>query len=123
MEQNQKLDLILEKLSGMDRRLEAVESRLEAVESRLEAVESRLETLEGEVAGLHQEITLVKIQMENELSVNIRRVAEGHLDLARNLQEATKHSAEFEMMAVRLNTIERVVQSINIRQQSQPASA
>lgn len=40
--------------------------------------------------------------LENETNKNIMRVAEGHLDLCRKLDEALKIDNEKEMMAIRL---------------------
>lgn len=47
------------------------------------------------------------MRLENEVAPNIMRVAEGHMDLYRKLSEATKVTNEQEMMAIRLNILER----------------
>jgi hypothetical protein len=44
--------------------------------------------------------------LENEIRVNIQRVAEGHLDLSRNLHEAMKPSNEVEMLAIKVRMLE-----------------
>ncbi len=39
-------------------------------------------------------VTKVELTLENEISVNIRRVAERHLDLSRNLHECVKLASD-----------------------------
>ena len=46
MEQDQVLNLILDKVEGMDKKLDSIDSRLGSVESRLDNVESRLDNVE-----------------------------------------------------------------------------
>ena len=43
---------------------------------------------------------------ENETNVNIRRIAEGHCDLVRNLREARKVDDEKELLAIRVTVLE-----------------
>lgn len=125
MTENEKLDLILEKLGKLDRieeRLEKVEERLEKVEERLEKVEERLDRLEGSVDELRErvdkldsDIMVVKLTLENEIRTNIMRVAEGHQDLYRKLREATKTDDEKEMIAIRVNMMEAELRTIKER--------
>lgn len=50
--------------------------------------------------------------MENELRVNIRRIAEGHLDLSRNLHEAMRIDSEKEMLSIRVTMLESELRNI-----------
>ena len=49
---------------------------------KLDLILSRLEKLDK----LENDVTDIKLTLENEIRVNIQRVAEGHLDLSRNLR-------------------------------------
>ena len=49
---------------------------------------------------------------ENEIRVNIQRVAEGHLDLSRNLHEAMKPSNEVEMLSIKVRSLESEIREI-----------
>lgn len=62
--------------------------------------------LKQDVAVLKQEVTVIKLTIDNELRVDIQRIAEGHLDLSRNLHEAIKPSAELEMLTIKVNMLE-----------------
>lgn len=44
--------------------------------------------------------------LENEIRVNIKRVAEGHLDLSRIFHEAMEPNSEDEMLALRVGMLE-----------------
>lgn len=97
--------LILQKLDGVDRRFDAVEARLDGMDRRFEAVEARLDALD---TGLRN----VRLKLENEIAENIKRVAEGHMDLSRNLHEAMKPQTEIEMLVIRVNSLETKVRDL-----------
>ena len=115
-----RLTAVEERLEVMEKRLTAVEERLEVVENRLTAVgeglaliEARLIIVEEKVTVLEErfsvvenKVTYINLMLENEIRINIRLVAEGHLDLARNLHEVLKVESEKEMTAVRMNILE-----------------
>ena len=44
--------------------------------------------------------------LENEIRVNIQRVAEGHLELSRNLHDAMRPGNEVEMLAIKVRMLE-----------------
>lgn len=69
---------------------------------KLDLILSKLEKLDK----LENDVTDIKLTLENEIRVNIRRVAEGHLDLSRNLQEAQRIDSEKEMLVIRVNVLE-----------------
>ena len=50
--------------------------------------------------------------LENEIRANIQRVAEGHLDLSRNLHDAMKPSNEIEMLANKVRMLESDVREL-----------
>lgn len=64
---------------------------------------------------LENDITDIKLTLENEIRVNIKRMAEGHLDLSRNLHEAMKLDNEKEMLAIRVNMLENELRRIKER--------
>ena len=55
------------------------------------------------------------IYLHQAQTIHIKRVAEGHLDLSRNLHEALKIDSEKEMMAVRVNILESELRRIKQR--------
>ena len=78
---------------------------------KLDLILSRLEKLDK----LENDITDIKLTLENEIRVNIQRVAEGHLDLSRNLHEALKIDNEKEMLAIRVSVLETELRRIKAK--------
>ncbi len=74
MTDSEKLDLILFRLEKLD-----------SLESDMQELKQRTENIDNKV--INMELTL-----ENEIRVNIKRIAEGHLDLSRGLNECIKLS-------------------------------
>lgn len=83
----------------------------------LQAIYNDTQELKQRMSNVENKVTDIELTLENEISVNIKRVAEGHLDLSRNLHEALKIDSEKEMMAVRVNILEselrRIKQKLN----------
>lgn len=111
--------LILQKLDGVDRRFESMEARLDgmdrrfdAVEARLDGMDKRFEAVEARLDALDTGLRNVRLKLENEIAENIKRVAEGHMDLSRNLHEAMKPQTEIEMLVIRVNSLETKVRDL-----------
>ena len=69
--------------------------------------------LKDDVRTLYQEVDIIKtkvtqlsLTVENDIRPSIQRVAEGHLDLSRNLHEAMKPSLEMEMLSLKVHMLE-----------------
>ena len=108
----ERVAVIEDRLTVVENRLSVVEDRLTVVEDRLTVVEDRLTVVENRLTAVEQDIRQIKLVAENELRVNIKRIAEGHLDLSRNLHEAIKPCAEMEMLTVRVGILESDVRNI-----------
>ncbi|MBD5529920.1 MAG: hypothetical protein K2I21_04580 [Acetatifactor sp.] len=78
---------------------------------KLDLILSKLEKLDK----LDKDVTDIKLTLENEIRVNIQRVAEGHLDLSRNLHEAMRPSNEVEMLAIKVRMLETDIRDIKAR--------
>lgn len=94
MTDSEKLDLLLEKVNAM---------------------EARMDTMETELKTVREDVKGIKLVLENEIRVNIQRVAEGHLDLSRNLHEAMKPSNEVEMLAIKVRMLETDVKELKAK--------
>ena len=112
-------NLILQKLDGVDRRFESMEARLDgmdrrfdAVEARLDGMDKRFEAVEARLDALDTGLRNVRLKLENEIAENIKCVAEGHMDLSRNLHEAMKSQTEIEMLVIRVNSLETKVRDL-----------
>ena len=99
MTDSEKLDLLLKQMGAMDERFMQMDDRFSQMDDRFTQLDNRLMKLENGV-------TDIRLTLENEIGPNIRRVAEGHMDLSRKLDEALKVENEKEMLIIRVNTLE-----------------
>ncbi len=68
-----------------------------------------------EMAKIKAQITDIQCTLENETNRNIQLIAEGHLDLHRNLDDALKVESEKEMLLIRVNRLENDLRRIKER--------
>jgi predicted nucleic acid-binding Zn-ribbon protein len=99
MTDSEKFDIILEKLEALNEKYEGLNEKYEGLNEKYEGLNDKFE-------GLQKDVTKINLTLENEIRVNIQRVAEGHLDLSRNLHEAMKPSNEVEMLAIKVRMLE-----------------
>lgn len=63
-------------------------------DEKLEPIKNDIDTLKNDVTDIKQKVTRIDLTVEDEIRVNIQRVAEGHLDLSRKLNECIKLSSD-----------------------------
>jgi len=115
---DQKLDLILEELGVVKAEVKAdiAEVKADIVEVKADIAELKkdvsklkvemsevkadVETLNVKVTNMDSKITSIHLDIENEIGPNIMRVAEGHLDLYRKLNDSIKASSDVEAKLV-----------------------
>lgn len=107
MADNEKLDLILSKLEKLEK-LDILENDMQELKQQTTNIENRLTSLENRV-------TNIELILDNEIRVNIQRVAEGHLDLSRNMHDAMKPNNEIEMLAIKVRMLETDVRDLKAR--------
>lgn len=78
------------------------------MKSEMQGLKQRTENIETNVKD-------IKSVLENEIRVNIQRVAEGHFDLSRNLHDAMRPSNEVEMLAIKVRMLETDVKELKAR--------
>ncbi len=109
MTNGQKLDLLINEVADMKTKMLNMETKMSNMETKISDMETRIlnrfETIEDSVKSIN-------LILENEINVNICRVAEGHLDLSRNLHKAMKPSNELEMHSIRISALEKDVREI-----------
>ena len=94
MTDSEKLDLILAEMQGM---------------------KTDVQDLKQCTANIETSVTDIKLTLENEIRFNIQRVAEGHLDLSRNLHDAMMPSNEVEMLAIKVRMLETDIRDLKAR--------
>ena len=136
MTENEKLDLILadmqsmkhdmadmkHDMEGMKHDTEGVKHDMEGMKHDMEGMKHDMEGVKQDIADMKQDIndvnqrvTKLDMILDNEIRVNIQRVAEGHLDLSRNLHDAMRPSNEQEMLAIKVRMLESDVKDLKAR--------
>lgn len=101
MTDSEKLDLLLAEITGMKQDVSVMKQDMSVMKQDIEL--------------LKQKVSRVELMIENEIRVNIQRVAEGHLDLSRNLHKAMKPSNEVEMLALKVRKLESDVEDLKAK--------
>ncbi len=92
--------------------------KLDLILSKLETLEQRTTNIESKVSNIEDKVNDINLTIENEIRVNIQRVAEGRLDLSRNLHEALRIDNEKEMLSIRVSVLETELRRIKERIES-----
>ena len=109
---DKRFDAMGVRLDGMDKRFDAMDARLDGMDKRFDAMDERLDIMDEKIDAMNTELRYVRVRLENEIAENIKRVAEGHMDLSRNLHEAMKPQTEIEMLVIRVNSLETKVRDL-----------
>lgn len=74
-----------------------------------------VKNLELKTDAIENKVRHTNLILENEIRVNIQRVAEGHLDLSRNLHDAMRPSNEIEMLSIRVGILESDMKNVKAK--------
>ena len=77
---SEKLDLLLADMQNM-------KSDMQNMKSDMQNMKSDMQNVKNDLQEVKQKVTNIDLTLENEIRVNIRRVAEGHFGFSRNLHE------------------------------------
>ena len=108
MTENEKLDLILDKIgilatdvaelktdvAGLKTDVAELKTDEAGLKTNVSGLNERVAALETDVSDIKQQVTKTSLTIENEIRVNIQRVAEGHLDLSRKLNKCIQISSD-----------------------------
>ena len=136
MTDSEKLDLLIESVGGMKEDVKGLKGDMSVLKEDVSVLKKDVSILKEEVSELKEDVSIlkkdvgvlkeevdelkvdmsiVKIRMENEISVNIQRVAEGHLDLDRKLTEVVKSNSEFELLTLRVNKLDGEMKEVRAK--------
>lgn len=118
--ENQKMDLILQKLGGIEGGLASVSEDVRSLQGDMQTLKGDVQTLKGDVQTLKEDVqtlkedvqmlkdrvTNIEITLENETNRNIQLIAEGHLNLDRKLDEALKELQPNTMYHLKVNHLD-----------------
>ena len=88
---------------------------LQAIYNDTQELKQDVQELKQKTSNIENDVTKINLILENEIRVNIQRVAEGHLDLSRNLHDAMRPSNEVEMLAIKVRMLETEVRDLKYK--------
>ena len=100
------IDSMEKHMNGMQKHIDGMQKRLGIVETCTRSLDTNVIDIRSKLGAVDIKVTSMQCTLENELRVNIKRVAEGHLDLARNLKEAMKPNQEVEVLSIKMRQME-----------------
>jgi len=108
--------------SVMSEEMKMILDQLKLMSGKIDHMTDDVSELRTDVAELKQndkkrehELHTIKLLLENEIRPSIRIIAEGHLDLSRNLHEVLKMRDQDEMLRLRVNVLESEVRELKER--------
>lgn len=111
--ENQKMDLILQKLGGIEGGLASVREDVRSLQGDMQTIKGDVQTIKGDVQTLKEDVqtlkdrvTNIEITLENETNRNIQLIAEGHLNLDRKLNEVLKELQPNTMYHLKVNHLD-----------------
>lgn len=108
MTDSEKLDLLLSEMQSM-------KSEMQSMKSEMQSMKNEMQSMKSDLQDVKQKVTKIDLTIDNELRVNIQRVAEGHLDLSRNLHDAMRPSNEVEMLSIKVRMLESDVRDLKAK--------
>lgn len=106
MTDSEKLDLLLADMSGLKEDVSGLKEDVSGLKEDVSSLNCDMSAVKQDVKQLKYKVSRVELILENEIRESIQRVAEGHLDLSRNLHEAMKPSNEVEVLSLKVKRLE-----------------
>ncbi len=136
MTDSAKLDLLLSEMQELKGDVQTLKEDTQTLKEDVHLLKEDTQTLKEDVCTLKEDVCALKEDVKNldlktgaieykvrhtipilehEIWVNIQRVAEGHLDLSRNLHDAMRPSSEVEMLAIRVRMLESEMKEVKAK--------
>ena len=105
-ELDQRVAGVEQKVTELDEKVTELDQKFTVLDEKVTVLDKKFTVLDQKFTVLDEKVTGLELVIENETNVNIRRIAEGHCDLVRNLREARKVDDEKELLAIRVTVLE-----------------
>lgn len=122
MTDSQKLDLLLSEMKEVKTEVCLLKEDTRTLKEDVHLLKKDTQTLKDNMQKLNKKAETLEtrtlhmeLMLENEIRVNIQRVAEGHLDLSRIFHEAMEPNSEVEMLALRVGMLESDMRKVKAK--------
>lgn len=110
-----KVNSLENKVVALDNKVNSLDSKVVALDNKVNSLDTKTNSLESNLKEIKSHVRHTDLILENEIRINIQRVAEGHLDLSRILHDAMHPSSEVEMLSLRLRMVESEVRQLKAK--------
>ena len=108
----QDLKITQQDVKSMQQDLKITQQDVKGIQHDLKSTQQDVKSMQHDLKSTQQDVKSIQLTLENETNRNIMRVAEGHLDLSRKLDDALKIDNEKELIAIRVNILENELRQI-----------
>ena len=102
-------------MQDMKAEMQDMKAEMQDTKAEMQDTKAEMQDIKGDLGEVKERTVKIGMIIENEIRVNIQRVAEGHLDLSRNLHDAMRPSSEVEMLAVKVRMLETEVKELKAK--------
>ena len=106
---------IIADMTDMKADMQGIKDDMQGMKTDMQDMKDDMQGMKDDIQRLDAKVTKIDLTLENEIRVNIQRVAEGHLDLSRILHDAIIPNAEVEMLAIKVRELESEVRNIKFQ--------
>ena len=104
-ELDQRVAGVEQNVTELDEKVTELDQKFTVLDEKVTVLDQKFTVLDQKFTVLDEKVTGLELVIENETNVNIRRIAEGHCDLVRNLREARKVDDVIELLAIRVTVL------------------
>ena len=108
-------EVMREEISPLTERMDRLETKVNGLETKVNGLEAKVDGLETKVEANAKAIREVQVTLENDIDRKIKIIAEGHLDVSRNLDKAIRVSQTQEEYQLRVVALETEVRRLKNR--------
>lgn len=108
----EEIRLLKDRMYKFEEELKEVKEEIVILKEDMKEVKEEIIILKDDMKEVKEEVSKTSLIIENELRVNIQRIAEGHLDLSRNMNNFIRPNNEMEVLVVRVGVLETEVKYI-----------
>lgn len=109
------IHLLKEDVSGLKEDVQTLKEDVSGLKEDVQTLKEDVKNLDLKTDAIQNKVVYTNLILENEIRANIQRVAEGHLDLSRNLHDAIRSGNEIEALTIRVGILESDMKKVKAK--------
>ena len=112
---NTDVQALKENFTVLNTDVRALKENFTVLNTDVQTLKEDVKNLDLKTDAIQNKVVYTNLILENEIRVNIQRVAEGHLDLSRNLHDAIRSGNEVEALTIRVGILESDMKKVKAK--------